>query len=54
MILGMMKKAVKCTSTRVDRLEKSSLVEVDQEKSSVVDIDRRWSTLIREKLSEAV
>ena len=47
-----MKRALKWTST-VDRLEKCSLVNVDQEKCSVVDVDCQrsmltsagWSTL---------
>ena len=48
-----MKKSEKWTSTdidmsmSVDQLEKSSLVDIDQEKSSVVDINHQWTTLIK-------
>ena len=33
-------------SGRIDQMEKSRMVEVDQEKSCGVDVDRQWSKLI--------
>ena len=33
-------------SGRIDQMEKSRMVDVDQEKSCVVDVDRQWSKLI--------
>ena len=41
---GMMKRAVKWTST-VDQVEKSRMVDVDQEKVCGVDVDRRRTTM---------
>ena len=52
-LMGVMKRAVKWTSTDVDKrrpstlLEKCSLFDVDQEKCSGVNVDRRRSTFIK-------